>query len=100
MPSKSGIKVLFLPDQRDASPSHNGESLLDLALKSKVPMNHTCGGNATCGTCLVRVVKGLENLPPREGLELEMAEDRGFAFDERLSCQITVNFDLTVITRK
>lgn len=86
--SKSGKIISFLPYNIDASPSQKDQSVLDIAIRMKIPLNHTCGGNATCGTCRVFVVQGLENLPPRNELEQEMAEDRGFQENERLACQL------------
>lgn len=66
-----------------------GEScLLHLLVKNKVEISHVCGGFASCGTCRIHVESSLNDLPPREGLELEMAEDRGFSAHERLSCQL------------
>jgi 2Fe-2S ferredoxin len=66
----------------------NQSSVLELAVDNEIPLNHSCGGFGTCGTCRVFVEKNVEKLPPRENVELEMAEDRGFADHERLSCQI------------
>lgn len=88
MKPKVGIYIKFLPDNRDVLVSHKDGSVLDVALRAGIELDHTCGGHATCGTCLVKVVAGLENLPPPEGEEYEMAQDRGFKSDERLACQI------------
>ncbi|MFM6929338.1 MAG: 2Fe-2S iron-sulfur cluster-binding protein [Bdellovibrio sp.] len=67
--------------------SHKDQSVLDVALRAGLALNHTCGGFGTCGTCRVFVREGLENLPPRNEVESEMAEDRGFKDCERLACQ-------------
>lgn len=64
------------------------QSLLRACIKNKVPISHSCDGMGSCGTCRVIVTEGLENLPPRNSLEKEMAEDRGFYPHERLACQI------------
>lgn len=69
---------------------HSGESLLDLALRNHWPINHSCGGNASCGTCLVTVLSKKGNLCQRNELEQEMAQDRGFSSSERLACQLTM----------
>ena len=64
-------------------------TLLEGLLDAGVPLDHSCGGFGTCGTC--RVFVALESLPmlsPRDGVELEMAQDRNFSEDERLCCQI------------
>jgi ferredoxin len=50
----------------------------------------------SCGTCLVRVESDLADLPPREELEGEMAECRGFAPRERLACQLPASDGLAV----
>lgn len=88
MKPKSGISISILPDHPDVLVSQKDQSVLDVALRLKIPINHTCGGNGTCGTCLVHVVEGLENLEPRNEIEAEMAEDRKFADHERLACQV------------
>lgn len=63
-------------------------NLLDLALKSKIDIDHSCGGSGSCGTCRVKIIKGLEKLESRGDVEQAMADDRGFSEDERLACQI------------
>jgi 2Fe-2S ferredoxin len=85
---KAGIYIKFLPEDRDVLVSHKDASVLDVAIRAGIAINHTCGGHATCGTCVINVLEGLEQLEPREELELEMAQDRGFADHERLACQI------------
>ncbi|MBO9667998.1 MAG: (2Fe-2S)-binding protein [Bdellovibrio sp.] len=67
--------------------SHKDGSILEVALREGIPLNHTCGGFGTCGTCRVFVREGLEKLPPRNEVEAEMAADRGFTEVERLACQ-------------
>ena len=64
------------------------QTVLDVALKHKIPLNHSCGGNATCGTCRVFVKSDLSQLPERNEVEKEMAEDRSFQPQERLACQL------------
>jgi ferredoxin len=48
-----------------------------------------CGGRGLCGTCGVRIA---ESVPP-EGLHDRLADRFGYP---RLSCQVTVETDLTV----
>lgn len=72
------------------------ETLLKLALKCKIPINHNCGGMGTCGTCRVIVRKGAESLPEPNEIEQEMINDRGFAFNERLACQTPAISDIEV----
>lgn len=96
VPAKSGIYINFLPEPGDAVVSHKDRCVLDVALRAGVSIDHTCGGHGTCGTCLVEVISGLEHLGPRNELESEMAQDRGFKDCERLACQTAVEASLTV----
>ncbi|WII72760.1 2Fe-2S iron-sulfur cluster-binding protein [Bdellovibrio sp. 22V] len=88
MKPKSGKYITFLPDELIVPVGQKDESVLDVALRNGVNINHTCGGNGTCGTCLLWVEEGLEELHPRSELEAEMAMDRTFRKEERLACQI------------
>ncbi|MBX2995504.1 MAG: (2Fe-2S)-binding protein [Bdellovibrionaceae bacterium] len=83
---QSKVRYLILPERKIVEASQ-GQTILESALKAKVPLDHTCGGFGTCGTCRVKVVEGLEKLGPRGELEAEIAQDRGFKPEERLACQ-------------
>lgn len=67
-----------------------GDSILKIALDHDIPMEHACGGNGFCTTCMCRVKKGMELLSPRNDRE----ENMGVTDDPyRLSCQTTVQGD-------
>ena len=56
-----------------------------------------CGGYGQCGTCVVEIVEGLENLSPRtdfETLKLKRKPD-----NYRLACQVIVNGNISVKTK-
>ena len=87
MQSRFGpVQFRVLPEDKIVEASHE-ESLLNSLLRQKIPLDHSCGGFGTCGTCRVFVLKGAEGLEPRNEVEIEMAADRGFRDDERLACQ-------------
>lgn len=65
-------------------------SLLEILNINKVEVSQSCGGSGSCGTCQVKVISGLENLSERNEIEKEIAEDRKFPSDIRLSCQTEV----------
>ena len=65
----------------------DGQSILDLALANRMDLSHSCGGMGSCGTCRVFVESPLEDLQPRNEIEQEMADSRGFSDHERLACQ-------------
>jgi ferredoxin len=71
-------------------------SVLELAMSRRLPLGHSCGGMGTCTTCRVIVRSELTKLPPRHELDAEMARDREFREEERLSCQLEAYHDLEV----
>jgi ferredoxin, 2Fe-2S len=76
-------KIIFLPTQKEVE-LRGEENLLLLALRNRIPIATSCGGSGSCGTCRVTVKCG----QVRNDVEQAMADDRGFAPDERLACQI------------
>ncbi len=69
-----------------------GKTLLQIALDANVPMEHACGGNGFCTTCLCKVKEHGENLSPTNDREQAM----GMAGEERLGCQAVANGDVSV----
>jgi len=71
----------------------DGETVLQIALDNGIPMEHACGGNGFCTTCMCKVKSGMENLSPRNDKE----ENMGIVNDpERLSCQTEIKGDVEV----
>jgi ferredoxin, 2Fe-2S len=79
--------IHFLPLDRSCGFSHE-QSVLEVALKNGIEIPHSCGAMGSCTTCRVFVEKCPSPLPPRNELEHDIAEMRGFADQERLSCQL------------
>ena len=67
-----------------------GLSVLEAALEHRVPLYHTCGGNASCSTCRVLVLKGAENLSPIEEAESQVLDAFDLKTPHRLGCQALV----------
>ncbi len=74
----------------------DAESVLDVALANEIELSHSCGGMGSCTTCRVLVESPLELLPPRNELEQDIAEMRGFRPEERLACQLPPSPGLVV----
>jgi 2Fe-2S ferredoxin len=71
----------------------DGQTLLQIALDNGIPMEHACGGNGFCTTCMCKVKTGMENLSPRNDNE----ENMGVLEDpDRLSCQSQVHGDVEI----
>lgn len=80
-------------DQVKEIEAKEGETILQIALDNGIPMEHACGGNGFCTTCLCRVKSGMENLSARNDRE----ENMGVVDDpERLSCQSQIQGDVEV----
>ncbi|MEW6324351.1 MAG: 2Fe-2S iron-sulfur cluster-binding protein [Nitrospirota bacterium] len=105
-PAGKKHKVTFLPlnvtievDEADYPYGDHGlgGSLLDIALKHNIRLEHNCGGNCACTTCHVIVKEGVENLSKMQADEedrLDMAE--GLTLTSRLGCQAVVRGDVVV----
>jgi ferredoxin, 2Fe-2S len=63
-------------------------TVLEVAEHERLPLNNSCGGMGTCGTCMVIIESDLALLPERGEVEREFARDRGYSQHERLACQI------------
>lgn len=67
-----------------------GISILQVALKHKIPIYHTCGGNCSCSTCRVLVIKGHENLSTMDEMEAQVLDSFDLKAPHRLGCQALV----------
>ena len=56
-----------------------------------------CGGYGQCGTCIVEIVEGLENVSPRTEVEVRKFKKKPDSY--RLACQVMVNGEITVKTK-
>jgi 2Fe-2S ferredoxin len=81
-------KLITLINEDLEIPFDRESSLLELLLKNKIEIDHSCDGNGSCGTCKIFVKSNLKDLPPRNEVELERATDLNFSEDERLACQL------------
>ncbi|OGW83183.1 MAG: hypothetical protein A3C47_05445 [Omnitrophica bacterium RIFCSPHIGHO2_02_FULL_51_18] len=61
-----------------------GMSILEAAMQHQIPIYHTCGGNCSCSTCRVVVLKGAKNLSPIESSEAQVLD----AFDLKPPCRL------------
>lgn len=89
-------KVTFFPMNQTVD-ANEGESLLDVALRHEVPLQHACGGFCACTTCHIEVKKGDDHLTPLEDEEVERL-DRSVevTLHSRLACQAKVKGDVVV----
>ena len=89
-------QVIFLPNEEfcpegavaDAAP---GETVLDVALRIDINIEHACEKSCACTTCHVYIREGGGALAQSDELEDDMLDKAwGLDPDSRLSCQVVV----------
>ena len=75
----------------------SGESILDVAIRHDVAIQHACGGFCACTTCHIEVKSGDDHLSSLEDDEQERL-DRSVevTLHSRLACQAKVLGDVVV----
>lgn len=85
--------VLFVNEDREIEVVEE-EDLRSVALDNKIDMYTlkgklmNCGGYGQCGTCIIEVVDGMENLSPRTPVENAKLKKKPETY--RLACQTLV----------
>ena len=73
-----------------------GETLLRVSIRRRIPHHHQCGGQARCTTCRVQVLDGASHLSALNPWEQEVAKQRGWDDYTRLGCQMKIHGDVVV----
>jgi 2Fe-2S ferredoxin len=96
-------QIVFLPNAEHCPEgkvieAETGESILDVALRNGIEIEHACEKSCACTTCHVIVREGFDSLEPADELEDDLLDKAwGLEADSRLSCQaIVANTDLVV----
>ena len=82
-------KVIFTNNNRIVD-VERGTSVLEAALTHHIDLFHTCGGNCSCSTCRILVLKGAENLSPMAEDEAGLLDSFDLRSPHRLGCQSLV----------
>ena len=89
-------KVIFLPHEELCPDglvveAADGETILDVALKSDIHIEHACEKSCACTTCHIHVREGFDSLDEATDLEEDYLDKAwGVDPDSRLSCQACV----------
>ncbi len=81
----------------------NGANLREKTLQNGIDLYTlmgkmmNCGGYGQCGTCIVEIVEGIENLSPRTDVENRKLKKKPDTY--RLACQTLVNGPISVKTK-
>lgn len=96
-------QIIFLPNQEHCPDgavleADKGESILDVALRNDIIIEHACEKSCACTTCHVIVREGFDSLDESDELEDDMLDKAwGLEPESRLGCQaIVADEDLVV----
>jgi adenylate cyclase len=78
--------IYYLPDKKTIEAGAD-ETLLQAALRAKIPHTNVCGGFGRCSTCRVSVIEGQEHCPPRTPKEQAIADMLHLPDSVRIACQ-------------
>jgi ferredoxin len=101
-PAKSMPCITFVKEDKVAFAAE-GANLRFKALENGVDLYTfmgkmmTCGGYGQCGTCVVEVVEGMQNLSPRTEVEDRKLRKKPSSY--RLACQTLVHGAVSVVTK-
>jgi ferredoxin len=96
------MTITFIKENKEAIVAQ-GANLREKALENKIDIYTlkgkltNCGGYGQCGTCVVEIVEGMENLSPRTDFEQKVLRKKPESF--RLACQTLVNGPVSVKTK-
>ena len=96
------MTITFVKEQKDVVVAQ-GSNLRQKALENGVDIYTlkgklmNCGGYGQCGTCLVEITEGMENLSPKTAFEEKVLRKKPESF--RLACQTLVNGPVSVNTK-
>lgn len=96
-------KIIFLPNE-DLCPdgavveAEKGESILNVALRSDIGVEHACEKVCACTTCHMIIREGFDSITESDELEDDMLDRAwGLEPESRLGCQALVgDIDLVV----
>ncbi|TRO48485.1 DUF4445 domain-containing protein, partial [Candidatus Bathyarchaeota archaeon] len=89
-------EVVFQPDGRRGRFRH-GTTVLDAARELGVDINSICGGAASCGKCVVKVIQGGEALSPPTPEEEERFDGDALREGFRLACRCRIGGDAVIL---
>jgi len=96
------VTITFVKENKDVVVAQ-GANLREKALQNQIDLYTlkgkltNCGGYGQCGTCVVEIVAGEENLSPRTEFEQKVLRKKPSSY--RLACQTLVNGPVSVKTK-
>ncbi len=91
--NKPQLKPIEVSDENSKN-----KTLMTLLLDAKYPVASSCKGDGICSKCRITILEGNQNLNPQSELEIKTKQRNKVTVDERLSCQVYLNGDITIDT--
>ncbi len=88
--------ISFVKNNKNPLQVNPGENLMKALTQSQIPVASSCGGDAVCAKCKIRIVSGLENLSPETEIEKSLRASQNISDDFRISCQTHVLGELLI----
>ena len=94
--------IKFIKENKEVVAA-DGANLREKALQNRIDIYTlkgkltNCGGYGQCGTCIVEIVEGMENLSERTDFEKRKLKRKPASY--RLACQTLVNGPVSVKTK-
>ncbi len=90
-------RITFVHSEGKSGEVPENVSVLEAAELLGFPLEHDCGGNASCSTCRVEVMVGGENLSEMDFEEQDLLDREALTEPyHRLSCQAKILGDVMV----
>jgi adenylate cyclase len=89
------IRISYPGDREVVVPV--GITVLEASRLNGIAHASVCGGRGRCSTCRVRVIRGLNVLPPASREELSVLTRVGLPPNVRLACQLRPTHNVTVV---
>lgn len=96
-------KIIFLPNEEHCPDgavvdAEKGETILDVALRNDINVEHACEKVCACTTCHMIIREGFDSMEGTDELEDDMLDRAwGLEPDSRLSCQAIVGDEDLVV---
>ena len=74
-----------------------GYAVLDASRRASIPHAAICGGRGRCTTCRIRVLRGVDTLPPPSASEQALLDRLHAGPSVRLACQLRPRSDIAVL---
>ncbi len=92
---RRAVRIAYPGDRLVTVPA--GFTVLEASRVAGIPHASVCGGRGRCSTCRIRVLRGLDDLPPPSEAEQRVLRRVAAAPDVRLACQTRPGRDVTVV---